>query len=78
MQGREAWREETGREGGETEEEGERRFNNLRLWEVGEGGREENALNDDNRRKEARSKGGTGLDRDIVLPGDQHICGKSA
>lgn len=69
-----------GMEGGdgeerETEEEGERRFNNLRLWEVG-GGR--NALNDDNRREEAPNKGGRGLDRDIVLPGDQHICGKSA
>ena len=44
----------------------------------GGGGREENALNDDNRREEAPNKGGRGLDRDIVLPGDQHICGKSA
>lgn len=47
-------------------------------WVGGGGGGEENALNDDNRREEAPNKGGRGLDRDIVLPGDQHICGKSA
>lgn len=41
---------------------------------MGEGG---NALNDDNK-EEGRRKGGRGLDRDIVLPGDEHICGKSA
>lgn len=52
LQGREEWREQSRRE---TEEGGERRFNNLRQREEGE----ENALNDDNKEKDAEREAET-------------------
>lgn len=58
-------------------EVGEGRFNNLGWWKEGECV-EGNALNDDNKEKMAQREEGRGPDRDIVLPGEKHICGKSA
>jgi len=54
-------------------EGGEGRFNNLQ-WRCG-GVRKGNALNDDNKERGAEREAEAMTD--IVLPGDEHICGKS-